>query len=342
MFLHVIPANDMAKTPYGTFKDVITRVQWLQERFPDYRQIAVQKDDPAVVDAAVSPGQTPTGALVEYSYYPCVTRRIRERWPTVPLAVRCINLEPLQHFDNHGWWPSRGPFWMLYGMARLAWMDLQTRRVADMLLCINDWEISRYWKWLPGRAKVLWLPYLCPNHLIPRDPLPYTERKVIACLPTSQKNRKSWDLVTRFLDFARASKRKGLEAEFVVTGDIASWGLPACPEVSFTGMIDDLARFLGTCRAVCLLSPLGYGFKTTMGDALSAGAHVIAHPRLIRRSPASLRSLLLASERPDLQQALDQQPVGAEWTIRVTRQFNATMLQLWPGAEQVYGGLDNE
>jgi hypothetical protein len=53
-------------------------------------------------------------------------------------------------------------------------------------------------------------------------------------------------------------------------------------------MIDDIRSFLPTVRGVCLLSPLGHGFKTTIGDAIAHGCHVLVHPALARRCPAAL------------------------------------------------------
>lgn len=294
MFLHFIPARDLANRHHGTYKDVISRVQWLQNRFADYRQIAVQDDDPAGVDAVLADGEMLEGSLVEYSYFPRIVKRLKQLAPDVVVAVRSINLEPLQHFDNHGWWPSRGPFWMLYGMGRLLAHDLSVKRTADVILSINQWENRVYWNRLPGRAKVEWLPYRCPDHLLPAKQVPYAERRIIACLPTSQKNRKSWDLVTRFQRFATTMKQHGSQDAFVVSGRVSSWGLPLCADIRYTGFVEDLPALMGSCKAVALLSPLGFGLKTTMIDGLAAGAHVLAHPDLIRHSPDLIKPYLLS------------------------------------------------
>ena len=300
MFLHFIPAHEMVNRHCGTYKDVISRMLWLQRRFPDYRQVAVADDDPGAVDAAWAEGVPLEGALVEFSLYPRIVRRLKQRAPRACVAVRAINLEPLQHYDDYGWWPPRGPLWTLYGMGRLLAMDVAVKRSADVILSINDWENRAYWRRLPGKARLEWLPYRCPDHLLPERPLPYEQRRVIACLPTSQKNRKSWDLVMRFLDFAEEMKRRGSRDDFVVTGNLRHWGLPDCPAVGFAGFIEDQAAFLGTCKAVAVLSPLGYGIKTTIVDGLTAGAHVLAHPDLVRRNPEALQPALLSvdSRRP--------------------------------------------
>jgi len=299
MFLHFIPDRDLANPHQGTFKDVLSRVEWLQNRFPDYRRIAIRDDDPAEVDAALADGAALQGALVEYSYYSRIVKRLKQKAPKACVAVRSINLEPLQHFDNHGWRCAHGPVWMLYGMGRLLNHDLTVKRTADVILSINSWENRVYWNRLPGRAKVEWLPYRCPDHLRPEHPLPYDERRVIACMPTSQENRKSRDLVTRFQHLATEMKRQGSRDEFVITGNLRDWNLPDCRDATRIGFVEDLAAFTGTCKAVALLSPLGYGFKTTIADALAAGAQVMAHPGLVRRCPEAVKPYLIGVDSRD-------------------------------------------
>ncbi len=295
MFLHFIPARDLANRHHGTYKDVITRVEWLQAHVAEYRQVLVHGDNPAAVDKALAAGGALTGALVEYSYYPNLVKRLKQRVPAARVAVRAINIEPLQHFDNAGGWRcQRGPLWLLYGMARLMRHDWISRRTADVILSINAWENRVYWSHLPGRARVEWLPYRCPDHLLPVNPLPYGQRRVIACLPTSHKNRKSWDLVTRFQRLAVEMKRLGCRDEFVITGNLRDWNLPPCAVAAQIGFVEDLSVFAGTCKAVALLSPLGYGFKTTIADALACGAHVLAHPALAQRCPDVVREHLVS------------------------------------------------
>lgn len=334
MFLHCMPEYALANTYHGTYKDVISRVRWFQDAVPGYTALHLTSDDPSVVEQAVG-AATLSGALVEYSFYPRITRWLAGRVPSGRLCVRAINLEPMQHLDNHGWWPKRGPVWVLYGMWRLMLQDIRCKRHASAILSINEWEDRVYWKRLPGRAKVQWLPYYCPDHLIPKYPLPYEQRRVIACMPTSQKNRKSWDLVNRFITLAEAFKAAGCTDEFVITGKVADWGLPASSAVTYTGFVDDLSEFLGRCRAVAMLSPLGYGFKTTIGDAMAAGAHVLAHPGLVRRSPAMVRPYLLGcdTQRADpalLLRVLDAPPRGTELHAEL-RQQNHSIMAAWFG-----------
>ncbi len=340
MFLHFIPARDLANLHHGTYKDVISRVRWLETRFPAYRQIPVSGDDPVVVDSALTGGVRLEGALVEYSYYPRIVGHLKRLAPQACVAVRAINLEPLQFLGNHGWFPERGPLWMLFGMGRLLSQDIRVKRTADVILSINEWENRKYWNWLPGKASVEWLPYRCPEHLLPPHPLPYGQRRIIACMPTSHENRKSRDLVIRFQDFATAMKRSGSRDAFVVTGSLETWTLPSCAAVTYSGFIGNPADFMGTCRAVALLSPLGYGVKTTAADALAAGAHVLAHPDLVRRSPAAVRPFLLPldSNRPldaaAVARTLEEPPQGMALHQELCAESARVLRRWFGGGEQ--------
>lgn len=313
--LHIIPEFVFSNTFHGAYKDVLFRTQWIERNSPEHRQLCVQQDDPEEVKQVLVEFH-PTHVLIEYTRFPKIIRAIRSALPDVWLGVRAHNIEPLQHLDNHGWWPARGPLWLLYGMFRLWMQDVAAKRMADSVLSINEWENRIYWNRLSGKAQVEWLPYVCPEHLLPANPMPVEERNIIACLPTSKENRKSRDQVLRFQQLAREMKRQGCKYKFVLTGDLSKWNLPDCPEVTLIGFVEDLSEFMGRCRAVCMLSPLGYGFKTTIADALASGAHMLAHPNLVRRCPEAVRPQLLSVDTchmPDLRAvftALEVDPRG--------------------------------
>jgi hypothetical protein len=338
MFLHVIPRSALCNPCRGTYKDVSARVHWLEVNVRDYRQVVVDEDNPVVANQVLG-NNSLEGALVEYTFYPRIVKWLKLRCVRGVVAVRSINAEPLQHWDNYGWTPLRRLPWVLYGMGRLALKEMQCKRCADVILAINEWEQLAYWRWIPGRARVEWLPYCVPEEMIPGSPLPFQERNTIACIPTSQKNRKSWDLVRRFTRFADAMRKAGADYDFVVTGDLAAWGLPQSENVRFTGFIKDLASFLGTCRAVTILSPLGYGFKTTMADAWAAGAHVLAHPRLVQRSPSRARRYLLSLDTDamdsevlsSLRGLLSCNPEGAFLHRELAQSQHQLMSQLFGG-----------
>ncbi|MFV0444351.1 MAG: hypothetical protein ACK5Q5_12345 [Planctomycetaceae bacterium] len=297
--LHIIPEGVFSNTYHGSYKDVISRVDQLRKIAGEYRQLQLAADDPAKVLGAVHPG-TDLRLLVEYSTFPQTVRAIREQHPNSFIAVRSHNIEPLQLRDNHGWWPRWGPLWMIYGMGRLLKGDIACKRYADAIYSISDWEERVYWDRLPGRARVEWLPYHCPNHLLPTSVTPPSKRRVIACLPTLVRHRKSVDLVRRFIQFAEQARAVApCEYEFVLTGLLEGWGIPNSSAVIYAGVVEDLRDLLRRSAAVCMLSPLGYGFKTTIVDAIAHGSQAIVHPRLLSRSPQLLQPGLTPLENSD-------------------------------------------
>ncbi len=302
--VHIIPAGIFDNSWQGSWKDTVSRIRYFESRVGDYRQVRVIDDDLAQCRVAFE-ACNDVHVLIEYSTFPKIVKWIRQTFPSAFIAVRAHNIEPLQHLDNHGWRPKRGTLWMLYGMARLMWGDLACKRHADAIYSISEWEKKVYWNRMFGAARVEWLPYYCPDHLRPAPSIGFEVRSRIACLPSSSENRKSRDLVERFLTFAQRmaqvngppNEQSGQAGkskyECVVTGDLSSWNLAQTESARFTGMVEDLSGFLSSCAAVAMLSPLGYGFKTTVEDAIAHGCYVLAHPALARRCPSALAKAII-------------------------------------------------
>ena len=62
-------------------------------------------------------------------------------------------------------------------------------------------------------------------------------------------------------------------------------------------LIEDIKKpyeLLCKSKAVAVLTPLGFGMKTTIVDALAAGCHVLLHPKLAQRLPNELRKICIA------------------------------------------------
>jgi len=290
---HIIPSGVLSNTYHGSYKDTISRIRFFESSNLPYCQILLEEDLPDSMLAKVA-DQVDPSFLIEYCSFPKTVKALRRRFPKALIAVRTHNIEPLQHLDNHGWWPQKGPVWLAYGMIRLFLADWVMKRFSSVIFSISDWENRVYWNWLPGRASVEWLPYFCPDHLLPGDVTNESKRRQIVCLPTSQKNRKSWDLVTRFITFAEHFREiTGDKYDFLVTGNLADWQLPHSDVVTYTGMIEDLNLIMPKVKAIAILSGRGYGFKTTISDAIANGAVVLAHPRLFARCPEILKPAII-------------------------------------------------
>jgi hypothetical protein len=303
-FLHVIPAGVLSCKFQGSYKDVVSRVHWFEAQGAEYRQVVVTDDNQEQL-VGLPPAEAVRGILVEYTHYASIVTVLRKRYPKAFCAVRSHNIEPLQHFEQRGWRPVRRLPWVLYGTWRRFRQDITCKRQADVIYSISEYENRIYWNKLPGGARVEWLPYFCPDHLTSQVALPYVSRRCIGCLPGTVTHKRAWDTAVRFIRFAEAMKECGSSFDFVLTGDLRGSGLPASSAVMYVGMIDDLASFLGALRAVAVLSPVGYGFKTTTLDAVAAGARVLAHPTVVYRCPPVLQPALIAVETKRLDRAGD-------------------------------------
>ena len=286
MILHLVPDHVFLNRYQGSYKDVIGRTNVLKTKDGFYRQVVLHSEESSEVDR-LPEDIHPSHILVEYSSLGRIVAALRSRWPNAFIGVRAHNIEPLQQIDSDGWTPVRKIPRLFYGCLRLLHKDWLSARYADAIYSISEWEAEKYWKRMPSCKRALWLPYFTPDYLVSGgSSLP---REIIACLPNAVEHRKTRDLVERFGRFASTAKALGDSHTFAITGDLSRWSMKMPSSAEQTGMIEDLADFMTRVKAVAMLSPLGYGFKTTIADAIAAGCYVIVHPSIYRRCPNVLR-----------------------------------------------------
>jgi hypothetical protein len=284
--------------------------------------------DPGHPDAVGEALMASTTDVVVYSsWWPDLLRRLRQRAPWIRLHVRTANAEAFQHWHRskmemaHAWESAR----VIYGVIRLAARDSACRRLADSLLGISEWDNRHYWDRLPGRAPVFDVPYVSPwPELRPQvRPLPWpTRRPLVLSMPggsdaiglASQRNFK-------WLAESFASAGLGGRWEFVLSPrwEEVERSRPSPPLLPYPGP----GRFepwdaLCAVRAVAVLTPLGFGAKTTIFDAIAAGCHVLIDARLTHRIPALLRArcIPVSCGRPfdaaALEERLNMPPDGTD------------------------------
>jgi len=217
-----------------------------------------------------------------YSFYPEAMAEVRRQCPCVHTVLRTVNAEAFQHWlrAKKDWRHWRGVPRDIYGCLRLAWRDRQCVRLADAIAGISSWDDTHYWKWFSGCGKIQHVPYMSPWPTLCPDvkPLPWDQREnVIACLAGSR------DAIGRghVRGFAALAASPAFSSwRFVASEgfmDASRDDLPA--NVERLGQIDDPWAWLCRVKVVAVLSPLGYGYKTTVTDALAAGCHVLVDPR---------------------------------------------------------------
>ena len=109
-------------------------------------------------------------------------------------------------------------------------------------------------------------------------PLPWTAREnAIACL-AGTRDPIGQGHIAGLAALARRPELSGWRfASSDGFMDASGDDLPA--RVERLGRIEEPWPLLCRVKAVAVLSPFGYGYKTTVADALAAGCHVLVHPR---------------------------------------------------------------
>ncbi len=264
--------------------------------------------------------------IVYYSFLPELLADLRRELPDSRLYVRTVNAEALQHWQRSeiDMTPTYRNLRSVYGAVRLFWRDSRCKRVADALLGISEWDNRVYWRRLPGKADVFDVPYSCPWPRL---------RSMVEALPWKDKKKQVVCLAGGRDPIGRSMIR-GLESLAEAFGnydELRDWEFFLSPgifrsknEDLRSGRVQRLERLgepwdlLCSVRAAAVLTPLGFGFKTTILDALTAGCHVLVDKRLAKRLPAAIRIHCIevsTDKKPDMsdvRRRLDHAPAGTQ------------------------------
>ncbi len=109
------------------------------------------------------------------------------------------------------------------------------------------------------------------------------------------------------------------------------------PEVKIIRGCDEPWDLLCEVRALAVLTPLGFGLKTTVVDGLAAGCKVIVHPTLAKHLPVVVRSQCLVcdpSRDEDVRKvtaALAASPPVTDLNAQLRQQAVSTLRSISPG-----------
>lgn len=294
MLIFAIPKFTKSQYAAGNWKDVKAIEIVLSELSLPFK--IVEFDDVNYESLLDSCTKEVTHLIMHYSWWPELLRTIKRKAPWIKLLVRTVNAEALQHFTRSEITlrPTYGNLRSIYGTLRLLWRDIKCRNVAHSLMGISDWDDKHYWKWLPGSATIDYMPYFSPWPYLRANvkPLPWHERaKSILAMPGGC-DPIGRSIVAGFIALAqhfsgedRNRDWKFLLSPGVIKGKIEH-RLPA--EVSSIERMDEPWDALCSVRAVAVLTPLGFGMKTSIVDGLAAGCHVLVHPALAKRLPEEI------------------------------------------------------
>ena len=297
----VIPGEREGLRGAGQWKDLQGIRLVLGALGAEWREF--QFDEKNLDELIAQIGASESTVVWYYTFWPEAMEELKRRCPRVRIVLRTVNAEAFQHWTRAGkdWRRLRGLPRDVYGAVRLLWRDRRCCRAADALAGISIWDDAHYWSRLAGWNKLKNVPYVCPwPALLPEvKPLPWAAREnTIACLAGTRDPIGQGHVA----GFAALAKRPELSDWHFASSDgfmdASGDALPA--HVERLGRIEEPWSLLCKVKAVAVLSPFGYGYKTTVADVLAAGCHVLVHPRQhVRLSPEDRAKAL--SVDPDLE-----------------------------------------
>ncbi|XGB41390.1 MAG: hypothetical protein LVS60_13950 [Nodosilinea sp. LVE1205-7] len=237
--------------------------------------------------------------IFNYNFWPKLAKLIKFTFPSVSVFVRVLSPTAFHywHTSDLKFVPTYRNFRILYGFLRLLMFDVQSKQSVDKLLTISEWDRRYYWNMIPGKSKVFNLPYYCPWPFLRSDsvPKPWHERKnQIVCIPGG-RDPIGISQITNFLFFARTVNLSQLKS---------NWSFALSPgiyrnddlfkdidPVVFLERLDEPWDLLCSVKALAIITHLGFGTKTTIIDALTAGCHVLIDRKFARRLPVNVRTL---------------------------------------------------
>jgi len=290
----VVPQRFEGARGAGQWKDLQGIRQVLNRLGAAWREFVFDGNNTAPLIAAIGNGADTI--VWYYSFWPEALERIRGACPRARIVLRTVNAEALQHWTRaeKDWGRWRGLPRDVYGFFRLLRRDRRCARAAHVLAGISPWDDAHYWsRW--ALEKVRTAPYVCPwPALLPEvAPRPWPEREeAILCLAGGR------DAIGRghIEGIAALARRPEFSSwRFLLSAGLTNGAADRPPErVESVGRLAEPWELLCRVKAVAVLSELGYGFKTTIADALAAGTHVLVHPRQHARLAEEDRRLTIA------------------------------------------------
>ncbi|GHD49954.1 hypothetical protein GCM10017083_22960 [Thalassobaculum fulvum] len=266
--------------------------------------------------------------ILEAMLHHPLMRYLRERFPNAKILVRSHNAEVPHRIDTH-----TAALLMEKG-SRLAWLDPReayTRgrnvinhwrydvgaiKLADHILSISQWETERYWPKLGPRQKVSTVPYFMPRDLVYDGPLSASKAHSCVCLTSASPGPVIYDALRNFVRLVEGLDDPG-DWDFPVTGDLDERYATRSTRCRFVGRVENPIALMSEATSMALLSTFGYGFKTKILDAISAGCYTLMPQSLLDRHPVEVHPYCLpvdlsspASFKAALERSLEPFPEG--------------------------------
>lgn len=345
----VVPRDVRSLYAAGNWKDIIAINRLLESMGVEVAEIAQAAGEVDEVLAACANGTT--DLLMHYTFWPELLQAVRAAHPKVRLHTRIHNAEALQHLHRKapGFWPNKTNLRGWYGALNLFLRDSRCRRLSDSLLCISGWDRRHYQRYLFGSGALIDLPYHCPwPDLRPQvRPMRWAERRnAVVCLAGGRDRigASQRDGLVTFASGVHADASAN-EWSFEISSGVHRNAIDDTElgAVTLIGEVSEPWDLLCSVKALALLTPLGFGCKTTIIDALAAGCHVLVDHRLAARLDNDVAAHCIAVDMTSpatferAMQAISVEPSGNDINTQMAHRARsglATALRLSPSPQQ--------
>ena len=294
--------KDIVKDPrqvyLGSTKDIKSRMDFFQTFGLSYDELTVDQDndpDRATLDALADRalGRYAT-VIFEHSLFPRSIQYLKNSHPRLNVLFRGHNAEfyhRLHYALGAVKYTSLGEAikWLKASLTKYR-EDSLCAHHADLVLSINAWESANYWPKFTETRKIITAPfYLTDFYLdeIRRKKQPKKNRCV--CLMSTFIGPFLYDALHHFQKFVGSTRNRLPDWDFTATGAIPKKWRKRQTHMNYVGLVRSPLDILSESRAMCILSDLGYGFKTKIIEAIMCGCYVIVPEKLFGRLPQEVR-----------------------------------------------------
>ncbi|MBK8781540.1 MAG: hypothetical protein IPO22_06985 [Anaerolineales bacterium] len=335
--LHIVPESfTIPHLRYlGSTKDILGRIEYFADRALDVDQLVVERSDETLLERLRSvPLERYAVVFVEIPVYPLSIEFIRQTSPKTKVICRSINAElyhQLHTFlsnSTYQWRNGAGVFSSFLSNLRLLKgshyrlkLDYKCGNASNILFSITDWETRYYWNYIVG-SKARNLPYFLPAKY-EEEIHSHVGAKEDICVSFMGVNVGAGsflaDSLYNFNKLVGGLKDGCPNWRFMATSDTSDVGsdIHLTERITTTGFLKSPYPLLSRAKAVAILSPYGYGFKTKILEAIVAGCYVLLPYQLKKRLPDMVKPFCIevdltstASFKQALSQCMEPFPVG--------------------------------
>jgi hypothetical protein len=225
------------------------------------------------------------------TYSPDALQYLRSVAPRATLLVRSHNAELLHRFH----WAlasgfRRSSLDFLNQALQNCRMDWNSGRHADCILSIDHWETGHYWHRMLPAQKAVWVPFFLPKDYWAELNSKEAKENICIHFGASLENPLIADATINFIRMVDRVAPRLKRWRFAATGACAGQDQCGSNAIQWTGLLDKPYDALSRAKAMALLSPYGFGFKTKILEAAMAKTFVILPHALYRRLPEQLMS----------------------------------------------------